>query len=167
MIDMVTNQAAALPTAEASTMDDWIGQSVAARERMSRNILVAIVGLAAVYTAIAMTNAVVIAAADRREEFAVARLTGLTRSQVIRAALWEALTTVTIGALLGGLVAGGTVLGVGAAVSDIVGTPVFAAPLALFGVVVASAAVIVAATSVLTTLSATRDAPIAVAAARQ
>ena len=159
--------AAGSPTAEVSTVDEWIGGHTDAQERMSRNIIVALVGLAALYTAIAMANAVVIAAADRREEFAIARLTGLSRAQVVRTALWESLTVVAIGVLLGGLAAAGTVLGVSGAVSDIVGTRVVSAPWSLFGAVTVGATLIVGVTTVLTALASTRDKPIAVAAARQ
>jgi putative ABC transport system permease protein len=165
--DLVIAAAAAYPTAEVSTMDEWIGGYIDAQERMSRNIIVAIVGLAALYTAIAMANAVVIAAADRREEFAIARLTGLSRAQVVRVALWESLIVVVVGGLLGGLAAGGTVLGVSAAVSDIVGSRVIVVPWSLFATVTVGAALIVGVTTVLTALAATRDKPIAVAAARQ
>jgi putative ABC transport system permease protein len=165
--DVVGAITAASPTAEISTMDEWIGGHTDAQERMSRNIIVALVGLAALYTAIAMANAVVIAAADRREEFAIARLTGLSRAQVVRTALWESLTVVAIGVLLGGLAAGGTVLGVSGAVSDIVGTRVVSAPWSLFGAVTVGATLIVGVTTVLTALASTRDKPIAVAAARQ
>jgi putative ABC transport system permease protein len=45
---------------------------------------------------------VVIAGSDRREEFAVARLTGLTRAQVVRATLTESLTVTGLGIGLGG-----------------------------------------------------------------
>ncbi len=165
--DIVVAIAAASPTAEVSTMTEWIGGYTDAQERMSRHIIVALVGLAALYTAIAMANAVVIAAADRREEFAIARLTGLSRAQVVRTALWESLTVVAVGTVLGGLAAGGTVLGVSRAVSDIVGTRVVSAPWSLFGAAAVGATLIVGVTTVLTALATTRDKPIAVAAARQ
>ncbi|MCP4959007.1 MAG: FtsX-like permease family protein [Actinomycetia bacterium] len=155
------------PDFDVVTMDEWIDAAGDAEERTSRNIIIAIVGLAALYSAIAVVNAVVIAAAGRREEFAIARLSGLSRAQVVRAALWESLTVTTAGVLLGGAVAAGTVLGATAAVSEIVGRPVEATPWSLFALVTATATVLVIATSLATTLAATRMPPVAVAGARQ
>ena len=148
-------------------MDEWIDASSDAQDRMSRNIIIAIVGLAALYSAIAVVNAVVIAAADRREEFAIARLSGLSRAQVIRAALWESLTVTAAGVLLGGAVAAGSVTGAATAVSEIIGTPVSATPWTLFAVVTVAATMLVTLTTLVTTLSATRVPPVAVAGARQ
>ncbi len=155
------------PALEMVTMDNWIGASGEAEERASRNIIVAIVGLAALYSAIGVVNAVVIASADRREEFAIARLSGLSRTQVVRAALWESLTVTTVGVLLGGAVAAGSVSGAAAAVSEIVGTPVSATPWSLFAVVALTATMLVTLTTLVTTLSATRMPPVAMAGARQ
>jgi putative ABC transport system permease protein len=45
--------------------------------------------MSALFAMVAIVNAAVIAGADRREEFAALRLTGLTRGQVIRTALTE------------------------------------------------------------------------------
>jgi len=155
------------PGFEVVPMDEWIDASSDAQDRMSRNIIIAIVGLAALYSAIAVVNAVVIAAADRREEFAIARLSGLSRAQVIRAALWESLTVTAAGVLLGGAVAAGSVTGAATAVSEIIGTPVSATPWTLFAVVTVAATMLVTLTTLVTTLSATRMPPVAVAGARQ
>src|SRR5205823_8069099 len=108
-----------------------------------------------VYTVIAIVNAVVIGASARRAEFATARLTGLTRGQVVRMALWEAIATLVIGVLLGGLAATGTMLGVAIGSAKLLGFVVVGIPWTLLGILVLGALVIVAGTSVLTTLSAT------------
>ncbi|MCP5026258.1 MAG: FtsX-like permease family protein [Actinomycetia bacterium] len=155
------------PNFDVATVDDWIAESGEAEARTSRNIIVAIVGLAALYSAIAVVNAVVIAAADRRGEFAIARLSGLSRAQVVRAALWESLTVTAAGVLLAGAVAAGSVAGATAAVSDIVGTPVSATPWPLFAAATVTATMLVIVTTLVTTLSATRMPPVAVAGARQ
>jgi putative ABC transport system permease protein len=107
-----------------------------------------------------MVNAVVIAAADRGGEFAAARLAGLSRGQVVRAALWESLAVVAVGVLLGGLAAGGTVAGLTWAVSTMLGETVVAVPWRLLGVLALGASVVVGVTSLVTTWRATRQPPV-------
>jgi putative ABC transport system permease protein len=114
-----------------------------------------------------VVNAVVIAAADRREEFATARLTGLTRALVVRTAMWESLAVVLIGVLLGAAAAATTLIGVTAGVSSIVGTTVVSIPWALLAATALGAAGLVAVTSVLAAVAATRQPPIEVARARE
>jgi putative ABC transport system permease protein len=146
---------------------EWIRDDVDRQQQESLKVMLALLGMASLYTVIAMINAVVIAAADRTAEFATARLTGLTRRQVVRAALWESLAVVAVGVLLGGLAAAGTVAGVSAAVSDIVGTSVVSVPWPLFAGLAAGAALVVGVTSVLTTRAATRRPAVALAGARE
>jgi putative ABC transport system permease protein len=142
---------------EVSTVADFVRDDVDQQQRNGLKVMVALLGLAALYTLIAMVNAVVIAAADRTAEFATARLTGLTRRQVVRAALWESLAVVVVGVLLGGLAAAGTVTGASAAVSNIVGATVVSVPWLLFAALAAGAALVVGVASVLTALAATRQ----------
>ena len=120
-----------------------------------------------VYTAVAMVNAVVIAAADRPGEFATARVAGLTRGQVMRMALGESVVVVAIGLLLGGLAAAGTVLGMAFAVRDVVGVTIVSVPWVLLGAIALAAAVVVGTATALTTCSATRTPPIRLIAARE
>ncbi|WP_308440478.1 FtsX-like permease family protein [Virgisporangium aurantiacum] len=150
-----------------STVADFVRDDVDRQQRNSLKVMVALLGLAALYTLIAMVNAVVIAAADRSAEFATARLTGLTRRQVVRAALWESLAVVVVGLLLGGLAAAGTVTGVSAAVSDIVGVAVVSVPWLLFAALSAGSALVVGVTSVLTTMAATRQPAVSLAGSRE
>ena len=81
--------------------------------------------------------------------------------------LWESLTVVTIGVFVGALAAGGPIVAVTVAVSEVVGTPVMATPWALFSAVTIGVVVIVGLTSVLTTLVATRQSAVDVAGARE
>ena len=155
------------PIISVSGVDEWIGLETAARRAVSQNIILAILGLATLYIAIAVANAVVIAAADRRREFATVRLTGLTRGQVVRAALWESLVVAAIGIALGGAAAAITLAGVAAGVSDVVGTRIVAIPWTLIGVTVAGAAALVAVTSTLTAAAATREPAITLAGVRE
>jgi putative ABC transport system permease protein len=150
-----------------STTGQWIETYADERQRESVDIQVALLGMAMLYTVIAMVNAVVISASDRRGEFAAARVTGLTRGQVVRAALAEALGVVAIGLLLGTLAATGTVVGIAFAIEDMIGISAASPPWALLGAVALGATAIVAATSILTTLSATRIPAIRLVAARE
>jgi len=150
-----------------STTGQWVETYADKQQRQSIDVMVALLGMAMLYTVIAMVNAVVISASDRRSEFAAARVTGLTRSQVVRAALGEALGVVAIGLLLGGLAAAGTVVGIAFAIKDMIGISAASPPWALIGAVAAGATVIVGAASVLTTVSATRTPAIRLVAARE
>ena len=136
-----------------SALDDWVLNEIDIQGQVNLKITIAVLGLVTVYIIIAMINAVVISAAPRRADFAIARLTGLSRGQVVWTTLWESLTVVTIGVI--------------AAVSEIVGTRVMATPWALFGAVTVVVAVVVGLTSVLTTLAATRQPAVDVSGARE
>lgn len=152
---------------EVSTATRWIEANADEQQRQSVDVMVALLGMAMLYTVIAMINAVVISASDRRGEFAAARVTGLTRGQVVRTALGEALAVVSIGLLLGTLAAAGTVIGIAFAIKDMIGISAAAPPWALLAAVALGATAVVAAASVLTTLSATRTPPIRLVAARE
>jgi putative ABC transport system permease protein len=154
-------------TVSVSALDEWVLTANDNQERLIQKFTLAVLGLVTVYIVIAMVNAVVISAGARRAEFAIARLTGLSRGQVVQTALWESLTVVAVGVVIGALAAGGIVVGVTIAVSDIVGTRVVEAPWLLFGAVTLGAAAIVGVTSVLTTLAATRQPAVVLAAARE
>ncbi|WP_045878432.1 FtsX-like permease family protein [Pseudofrankia sp. DC12] len=112
--------------------------------------MVALLGLAMVYAVVAMVYTVVAAAADRREEFATARVSGLTRGQVVRTVLWEAAAIVGIGLFLGGLTAGATVLSLVTAVRDMIGLTVLSVPWPLIAAVALGSLAVVGATSGLT-----------------
>lgn len=151
----------------ASTVDDWIESDLKNQREFGEKIVIAIMGSVTIYIVIAMINAVVISASARRSEFAIARLTGLDRGQVVRMALWESLTVVAVGVVVGSFAAGATIAVVTIAVSDIVGTGIVVPPWGIFGAVVGGVAVIIGGSSVLTTLAATRQSAIEVAGARE
>ena len=150
-----------------STARAWIADDVAQQGNERRYLLIAILGLATLYMLIAIVNAVVIGAASRRSEFAVHRLTGLSRAQVVLMALWESMAVVVVGVVLGGIAAAFTIAGVSAGVSDVVGSRVVPLPWTMFGLLTLGAVVIVAVTSVVTTLAATTRSPIRAAAAKE
>lgn len=159
--------AGAALTVSVSTLDDWVLRANEFQEQLIQKVSLAVLGLVTVYIVIAMVNAVVISAAPRRSEFAIARLTGLSRRQVVATALWESLTVVTVGIIVGVVAAGSSIVGVTLGVSEIVGTRVVDVPWALLAVVILGVAAIVGLTSVVTTLVATRQPAVVLAAARE
>ncbi|PXY27625.1 FtsX-like permease family protein [Prauserella muralis] len=152
---------------EVRTLEEWIDQSASRQQQVSTGIMTVILGLAGLYALIAVVNAVVIAAAERRREFAVARMSGLTRGQVVRLALLESWAVAAIGLVLGGLAGAGTWVGIGAATERIAGQSTIVVPWTLLGVVVAGALLVVGATSVWTAWSATRARPVSLAGAAE
>jgi putative ABC transport system permease protein len=150
---------------EVRTAEQWVRRYADEQQQTSIDIMVVLLGMATVYTVIAIVNAVVISASDRRSEFAVARVTGLTRGQVVRVALLEALAVVAIGLLLGGIAAAATALGVSAAVKDLIGLSALTVPWSVLAGVVLGITAIVGVTTFLTTRSATRTPAIRLSAA--
>ncbi|PRX47120.1 putative ABC transport system permease protein [Prauserella shujinwangii] len=157
--------AADLGEGRVQTAEAWVARAAAQQQDTSAGIMTVIMGLAGLYTLIAVVNAVVIGAAERRREFAVARVSGLGRGQVVRAALVESWAVAAIGLFLGGLAAAGAVAGIGAAAVRSTGAWLVGVPWPLLAAVVAGACVVVGVTSVLTSLVATRPRPVSLVGA--
>src|SRR5699024_9126896 len=142
------------------TVDTALHQRAAAEQDAQLRIFTGLLGTASLYALFAAINAVAISAADRRTEFAAARLTGLTRTQVLKMALLETETVTSIGVLLGGVAAGTTVLGMRAVLQRMTGIGVVEIPWLATGGLVATAFIAVGITSLWTSWSATRTKPI-------
>ncbi|GAB3582407.1 hypothetical protein GCM10027445_55680 [Amycolatopsis endophytica] len=152
---------------EVTTVDEWLDRAGAEQQETSTGIMTVIMGLAGLYALIAVINAVVIAATDRRREFAVARVTGLTRGQVVRSAVLESGAVTAIGLVLGGLAASVTLIGISSATGRITGQAVLVVPWGLVAVIVLGAFAVVGATSTWTALSATRPNPVSLTGAAE
>ncbi|RBM16020.1 ABC transporter permease [Prauserella sp. PE36] len=150
---------------EVSTLDEWITASASRQQDTSSGIMTVVLGLSGLYALIAVVNAVVIAAAERRREFAVARVSGLSRGQVVRMALVESWAVTAVGLLLGGVAAAGTLAGIAGATARISGVATVVVPWELLGLTVAGALLVVGGTNVWTTLAATRSRPVALVGA--
>ncbi|MFC4909140.1 FtsX-like permease family protein [Actinomadura gamaensis] len=149
---------------EVRTVSAWSNARVAEQQEENDNVMMVLMGLSAAYAVIAIINAMIIAGTERRREFAVARLTGLSRRQVVQAALLEASGVTLIGVGLGLLVA---LLSLGGFLFGPRGTEILAVPWTLIVLLVLGAFAISTVTSVLTTRAATRVPPVALAAARE
>jgi putative ABC transport system permease protein len=98
--DAVT-AAAAANLAEAVPRDRWLERTIAGYFEGNRVVLVAILGMAIAYTAIAIVNTLVMAARERVPDLAQLRLVGGTRRQAMRMLLWEGGYVAAVGVALG------------------------------------------------------------------
>jgi putative ABC transport system permease protein len=165
--DTVATAIRAAGIGEVTTVAASAAAQAAEQQDTNNATLVVLMGLAGLYAVIAVVNAVVMAGADRAREFAVLRLTGFTRGQVVRTAQVESAAVTLIGLLLGGLVVGATLTGIAAAGVRAVGTAVITVPWRLAAATVGGAFLVTSVTAVLTALSVTRSRPIRLAAARE
>ncbi|MDL4773387.1 ABC transporter permease [Actinomadura xylanilytica] len=145
------------------TVPQWAGDRVAEQQRGNDGIMMVLMGLGGLYAAVAVINAVVIAGAERRAEFATARVSGLSRAQVVRTALAEAWAVTTIGLLLGGLVAAAALAGFATGP----GPNILVVPWGLLALLVTGSYLVTGLASMWTTASATRTAPVLLIAARE
>ncbi|NMO56357.1 FtsX-like permease family protein [Actinoplanes sp. TBRC 11911] len=153
-------RAALARVGEVSTADAWLRADAKDRNSTSDKILLVIMGLGGLYALIGVINSVVIGAAARRREFAEARVTGLTRGQVVRSALRESFAVTVAGLVLGGVAAGATMATVLTTTTAVVGKGTLDIPWTLVAAVIAVALLVTSVTSLLTSLSATRRRPV-------
>ncbi|TDW17491.1 ABC transporter permease [Kribbella kalugense] len=139
-------------TMDGQTVEEWAKGRGEVQQRSNSGLFAALMGLAGIFTAVAVVNAVVMSTADRRREFTLARMAGLTRGQVVTVALVESATVVVVGVLLGSLVAAAALAGIAAGPY---GLAALAIPWRLLGLIFASALVVVGAAAALTACRAT------------
>jgi len=165
--DASATRAALAKVGTVTTTDDWLTADAKDRTRTSDKIMLVIMGLGGLYALIGVVNSIVIGAAARRREFAEARITGLTRTQVIRSALLESSAVTAAGLLLGALAAAGAYGAAVASTAAVTGHGTLSVPWPLAGAVCAVALLVTGATSLITSWSATRRPPITLLAARE
>lgn len=134
--------------AELSTEQDSVSDSE------NRAVMAAIVGLGSIYALISVLSTLAISISQRRSEIATLRLTGLTRRQVQRTTVTEALAATGIGLILGAVAAVLALVGLWAATARIYGAPVIAIPWTLLGAIT----LVTVALTVITAVVATRGA---------
>ncbi|MFC7279554.1 FtsX-like permease family protein [Paractinoplanes rhizophilus] len=165
--DAAATRAALSRVGVVSGLDEWLQADAKSRTEISDKIMLVVMGLGGLYALIGVVNSVVIGAAARRREFAEARITGLTRAQVIRSALLESSAVTVAGLLLGAVAAAGAILAAVNSTAAVTGHGTLTLPWPLIGAVCAVALVVTGATSLITSWSATRRAPITLLAARE
>lgn len=90
-----------------TSADDWLEDDAEATRATTTGVLTVVLLLGALFGVVGMVNSVIVAGTARTREYAVLRAAGLTRRQVRRTVLTEAVTTTTIG-LAAGVLAGAT-----------------------------------------------------------
>ncbi|MEV4318241.1 FtsX-like permease family protein [Actinocrispum sp. NPDC049592] len=114
------------------------------------------------YTVIALVNTQVIATGERRREFAMQRLIGSTRGQIIRSVCMEAILVALSGVVLGTAVAAITLAAFGAALN---GDPVPTGPLWIYLAIAGAATALTLLATLLTTRLVLRTPPVQAATA--
>ncbi len=121
-----------------------------------------LVGMIVAYTAISVVNTLVLATARRRREFALLRLTGSTKAQVLRMMTMEGVLIAVIGIVLGTAVSTTTLVPFSVAASD---SLMPSGPPWIYLAVIGTAAVLALAATLLPTWQALRSSPAEAAAA--
>ncbi|MEU2724406.1 ABC transporter permease [Streptomyces smyrnaeus] len=120
------------------TAREWLRATYPATGRTTRAGFLVVLGIALLYTVVALANTMVMSTWDRARELALLRLSGATRRQVLRTVAAEALMVVAVGGVLGTAVAGVNLAGIWAALALLsVWTPIqlpWAALTAVLGV---------------------------------
>jgi putative ABC transport system permease protein len=114
-------------------------------------------GLVLAFTAIAVTNTTAMATSWRTREFALLRLVGATRRQVMRTARWEAAATALLALLLGTGISLAVLSGFGAGMT---GDSMPSVPFPQYAAVVAVATVLATVSSAIPTRRALRGNPV-------
>lgn len=125
------------------------------KNRENRGVMAALVGLGSAYALINALSTLAIATSGRRREFAILRLSGATRSQIIRASTIEALMACGIGIVLGAMAATLALIGLWVSTYRTYGAAVVAIPWSLLGALTIVISGLTVATSVIVTRRAT------------
>lgn len=128
----------ALTAAGASTIQSPAQHAAtpnATSQAENRGVMAAIVGMGSIYALISVLSTLAISITQRRTELATLRLSGLTRQQIQRMTVIEALAATLIGLLLGAIAATLALVGLWIATFQIYGTPVIAIPWTLLGAI--------------------------------
>ncbi|MCF2531397.1 ABC transporter permease [Yinghuangia soli] len=165
-VDEVAERIRAAGIGDTESVAQWAQGKADVQQDGNDKVFAVLLGLAGVYALIGVINALVIATAERRTEFAVARLSGLERRQVVRMAVVEACAVATIGLVLGGLVAAAGMAGMAKSTAAATGTAIVVVPWGTLAATVLGAFAVTVGAAVLTARAATRERPAALAAAR-
>ena len=154
-------------TGSVSTVSQWARTQANHEGRENAGVMGALAGLGGLYAFLSMVNAVAIGTAQRRREFAMARLTGSSRRQVVVATVLEAMGVAAIGLALGAVVVALCLVGLRHGTDALLGVPVLVVPWGLALGLTAAALLASAATAATASWSATRLAPVQWIAARE
>jgi putative ABC transport system permease protein len=146
---------------------DYLSVAGAQQARTNRQASVVLLGMALLYTAIAIANTLVMATRDRSREFATVRLAGATRRQVVAVVAAEAVLVTGIGAALAAAVTGITAWGAQHGLAAVAPSVPIAVPWGPLGAIAAACLAIALLASVLPASLLLRQDPARLAAARE
>ncbi len=146
----------------AQSRDQWLAAQRPARNRQTRVGYVVVLGLALVYTGIAVAGTTLAATSGRARDLAVLRLTGATKRQVLLVVAAEALAVVVTGTILGLLVTLLNLLGIGAALAALSVSPAIVLPWPALVATPAACAVVALVAAVLAAIGPLRSRPMEV-----
>jgi len=150
-----------------STVPVWARGLAREQAKENNGVMAALAGLGGLYAFLSLVNAVAVGTAQRKREFAVARVTGASRRQVVAAAALESLGVGAIGVLLGSAVVAVCLLGLRHGIEASLGVPILEVPWTLGCFLAATALAAGAGTAAVAAWSATRTAPVRLVAARE
>jgi putative ABC transport system permease protein len=150
-----------------SSVPRWASDLAHEQADENNGIMAALAGLGGLYAFLSLVNAVAIGTAQRRREFAVARVTGASRRQVIAAAALESLGVGAIGIALGTAVVAACLLGVRHGIAGTLSVAVLEVPWMTGATLAVAALAAAATTAAVAAYSATRTPPVRLVAARE
>lgn len=99
----------------------WLAAGEAQSQQANRFALLVMLGLATLYTLIAIANTMVMAASQRARDSATLRLAGTTVAQLMRMHVWETVMVLTVGVAFGVVAAAASVVGMWGALGRLTG----------------------------------------------
>ncbi|WP_328861346.1 ABC transporter permease [Streptomyces sp. NBC_00306] len=141
---------------EVRTADAWAAATHPRTSPKTRLGLLVVLGIAVLYTVIALGNTLLMATAVRSREFGSLRSAGATRAQILRVVAGESLLAVGIGALLGAAVTAVNLVGLGAALASLSAPVTVTIPWGTAGAAAGVCAVVALAAALLPAWGATR-----------
>ncbi|MGW2015451.1 FtsX-like permease family protein [Streptomyces sp. NPDC001927] len=138
------------------SVDAWAAATHPASSPETRLGLLLVLGIALVYTVIALANTLLMATSVRGAELAALRLAGATRAQILRVVTGESALAVAIGTALGLAVTAACLAVQGAALAALSAPVALAVPWAAVGGAAGTCALVAAAASALPAWRATR-----------
>lgn len=147
--------------------EEWATEEALELDRENSSVMTGIAGLGGLYALLSVINAVALGAASRKRELAVARIGGMSRTQVVRASVLESTVVALIGVALGLVVTATCLYGVHRGMSAAVGEPVLGVPWLVLTLLLLVSVAAAAVTSGVATWMATRTRPVHLAAARE
>jgi putative ABC transport system permease protein len=134
-----TGEVAAVAAAGGGTLirtADYLSAASAEQDRINRFGTIAVIGVALLYTGIAIANTLVMATRDRARELAILRLSGTTPGQALRMIGIEAVLVTGVGALLAAAVTAITVVATRYGLTGLAPSVQLAVPWRLLGAII-------------------------------